>query len=151
MKILGVDLSTQNIAFCEMSLFEFFGFSVQLNRWKSHKVRRKIIKECLECFEPDYIALESVRLFHKGFINIDVIKRLGGITYLIVDFFDCPVYSIDVRSWKKHILGSAKVEKEESIRYVKDKYSIETNNDLSDAICIAEMGLRFKEKLKEIE
>lgn len=150
MKILGVDLSTVNIGFCELSLFDILAFSVRLN-YKSHKMRRRITRNYLYFFKPDYVVLESVRLFHKGFINIDAIKRLGGLTYLIVDFFDCPVYSIDVRSWKKYILGSAKVDKRESITYVKEKYAMVVDNDLSDAVCIAEMGLRFKDRLKEVE
>jgi len=151
MKVLGIDLSTQNIAFCLLSITELFGFSIQLNRFGRHKIRRQIIRECLEYFKPDFIVVESIRLFHKGFINVDVIKRLGGLVYLIVDFFGCNVYDIDVRSWKKNILGSAKVEKDYSVKYVKKKYDIITNNDMSDAICIAECGLRFKDKLKEIQ
>lgn len=144
-------MSTQNIAFCEMDLFKIFGFSIQLNRYGGHKIRRQIIKRYLKYFNPDFIVMESVRLFHRNFINIDAIKRLGGITYLVIDFFDCKSYSIDVRSWKKLILGSAKVEKEKSIYYVKKKYDIITNNDMADSICIAECGLRFKNRLKEIE
>ena len=151
MKVLGIDLSTQNIAFCQMNINELFGFSIQLNRFGRHKVRRQITRECLEYFEPDYVIMENIRLFHKGFINVEAIKRLGGITYLVIDFFNCKSYSVDVRSWKKYILGSAKVEKDYSMYYVKEKYNIITNNDMADAICLAECGLRFKDKLKEIE
>ena len=150
-KVLGVDLSTANIGFCQLSISELYGFSIQLNRYGGHKIRRKIIKEYLKYFNPDYVVMENVRLFHQNFINIDAIKRLGGLTYLIIDFFDCKSYSIDVRSWKKLILGSAKVKKDYSIEYVKNKYDIITNNDMADSICIAEVGLRFKNRLKEIE
>jgi len=150
-KILGVDISTSNIGFCQMSLNELYATSLKLNNYASHKDRRKLIRAYLAYFKPNYVVLESVRLFHKGFVNIDVIKRLGGIIYLIVDFFDCKVYSIDVRSWKKLILGSAKVGKEMSVKYVKKKYDIITNNDMADAICIAECGLNFKYRLKEVE
>lgn len=169
MKCLGVDISTSSIGFCQMDLFGLTAFSVDLHLYESHKYRREIIRESLLLFNPDFIVLESVRLFHRNFINVDVIKRLGGITYLIVDFFGCPVYNIDVRSWKSIIFGTRhitktnnKVEKEAlrqkekdySICYIEKKYDIIGNNDLADSICLAEVGMlkkRYENKFKRIE
>ena len=154
MKVLGIDISTSQIGFCEMDLFNILAFSVDLSKVSSHKKRREIIRENLSMFDPDLVVLESIRLFHYNFINLDSIKRLCGITYLIVDFFDIPVYSVDVRSWKKSIFGKSNVEKDKSICYIYDKYDIISNNDLSDAICLAEFGFHIKNeksKFKRIE
>lgn len=150
MKVLGIDLSTTTaIGFCQLSLYELSGVSIDLGRYKSHKVRRRIVRYYLSQFDPDFVILEKVRLFHKGFINVDVIKRLGGLTYLIIDSFDCPIYEIDVRSWKSVILGKANSDKNLAINYVYKKYGVWTNDNLADAICIAECGLRGLGKLRE--
>ena len=142
-----------------MDLFNIKAFSIDLSNIKSHKARRYEIKSRL-CFDfscennPDFIVVESVRLFHHNFINLDAIKRLGGIIYLIVDFYNCPVYQIDTRSWKKIILGSSKVEKDYSTIYIKGKYDIIGNNDLADSVCLAECGMiinHYREKFKRIE
>jgi hypothetical protein len=155
MKSLGVDISTSNIGYCEMTYDSIKYFSVRLDKFASHKYRRKLVRDTLKIFNPDIVVLESIRLFHKSFINIDVIKRLGGTTYLIVDFFDCNTFSIDVRSWKSIILGPCKKgekrKKEESIFYVEDKYGIMVNDDVADAICLAEVGMFYKNKIKRVE
>ena len=155
MKVLGIDISTSSIGFCQMDLFGLIAFSVKLDTYKSHKYRREIIRDNLKMFSPDVIVVESIRLFNQNFINIDAIKRLGGITYLIIDNFPSVVYSVDTRSWKKIILGSSKVEKDESVVYIEGKYGIiGINNDCADAICLAEIGLRINEfpnKFKEVE
>jgi Holliday junction resolvasome RuvABC endonuclease subunit len=87
----------------------------------------------------------------QSFINIHAIKKLAIITAVIEDSFNCPTMQVDVRSWKTAIFGTSKVKKNYSEVYIKQKYDIIVNNDLADAICIAETGLYFPEKLKEIK
>lgn len=159
--VLGVDLGTQHIGLAQISMSDLIAVNMNLTKISSHKTRRKMIWKALAQFNPSIVVFENVRLFHGGFINVDVVKRLGGLTYMIIDYYDCPTYSIDVRSWRKLILGKGQLSKEEkklgksvkqdSLDYVK-KYGIYTQDDnLSDAVCIAECGFRYFEKLKEIE
>lgn len=161
MKILGIDMGTRHFAMCFMDEKEGIYHLEELNlsKIKSHKERRFKIWSILKALnmdemiaKPDMVVLEKVILFHKAHINVDTIKRLGGLTYLIVDYYNCPTYEVAVQSWKSAILGNRSATKQDSIDYVKNRYNIDTKNDnLADAICIAEMGFKKPEKLKKVE
>lgn len=99
----------------------------------------------------------------REFINQDYIKNTAALIACIVDTareYDVEVYSVDTRSWKAQVLGSAKskrkkvgvkarketsVEKiislgfEDKIRY-ETKTGVKYNDDMADAGCIALYG-----------
>lgn len=149
MMVLGIDYSTQRCGFAIMDSLQNIHFcqSVTFKEDSNAKqIRQKIrefVKELLNEYKIDFIILERVRLFSRGKVNFDTIYNLSCIISTIVDSSDKPVYSIDTRAWKARILGSAKATKDDSIKYVREKYGIECNHDLADSICIAECGIRF--------
>lgn len=163
MRVIGIDLGTTHFAACQMSdngekLIIERTEELNMKKEKSHKKRRDMIRKLLADWDrqgkPDIIVMERILLFHKSRISIDTIKRLGSVTYLTIDSFDCQTYDIAAQSWKKLILGSAKAGKQESIDHVEKAFGVVTKNDnLADAICIAEVGLRHFgcDKLRGIE
>lgn len=126
--------------------------------------RKKVIEEINNInneFGIDIILFESVRLFHHGNIQMNSIKSLIKMqTTIINEFSDiCPIYAIDVRSWKAKVLGNGNAKKEDSVFLIKHKYpevnlldeinhplkqeiELSINDDLADAICISN-SLRF--------
>jgi len=161
MNILGVDLGTRHFALCIMNEEGICHTEeLDMSKIKSHKERRKMVWELLnemDCdysiVKPDMVVLEKIILFHKSHINVDTIKRLGGLSYLVIDhYYGVDSYEVPVQSWKTSVLGSARATKEDAIVYVKEKYGVETKNDnLADAICIAECGHNHFHKLKPAE
>lgn len=141
--ILGIDFSTARVGLAVMDakgkIFNCDTFD--LSKTKSHKERRKILVKRANEFIHDYacnvVIIEKVRLFHHGFISLATIERLVQMSGAIIDGCPVPVYSIDTRSWKKAVLGSAKATKDDSVAYVNRVYQMEVNHDLADAICIA--------------
>ena len=161
MYILGIDLGTRHFAMCFMSEHGIYHLEeLDMSKEKSHKVRRRMVWGLLSeldkdehIVKPDIVVLEKIILFHKSHINVDTIKRLGGLSHLVIDhYWESDSYEVPVQSWKASVLGSARATKEDAIIYVKDKYGVETKNDnLADAICIAECGHNYFHKLKPAE
>ncbi len=161
MNVLGIDLGTRHFAMCFMNEKQIYHLAeLDMGKIKSHKERRRMVWNLLveldqdeHIVKPDMVVLEKIILFHKSHINVDTIKRLGGLSHLVIDhYYEIDSYEIMVQSWKTVILGNRSATKQDSIDYVKQKYKVETKNDnLADAICIAECGLKFPDKLKKVE
>jgi Holliday junction resolvasome RuvABC endonuclease subunit len=142
--ILGIDYSTVRAG---VSVIDSKGNLVAYetvlldNPHLSHKQKRKYliksIKHLIEGLPVKIAVIESVRLFHHSFISMKTIYALIAVSTAIVDNLDIQVYTIDTRSWKKGVLGSAKATKEDSVRFVKRKYGIDVDHDLADSVCIA--------------
>ena len=123
------------------------------------------IHNILNKYPIDIILIESIRLFSYGRIQMSTILSLQKVhTTLVNEFSDIvDIYQIDVRSWKAKVLGNGNADKNESIRYVQNKYPeielideivkpikkeivLELNSDLADAICISEC-LKFDDSI----
>lgn len=163
--VLGIDLggaSRNGLALYSNSEKRLVYYST-VKRYESKtnlEHRKNIVKEIKyiqEKYGIDVIIFESIRLFSYGRIQMQTILSLCKLQTSIIDEFSnvCDIYQVDVRSWKARVLGSAKVEKEFSVSYVKNKYKdidiydkiyhpklketeIQINHDLCDAICISE-------------
>ena len=114
---------------------------------KRAEVKKKI-SEIVEHYNPDVIVCERIRLFSQSFLSINYIKATASLVSTIVDaVYPNPVYSVDTQVWKArvcgHKKGKRKGDKEVSVRYVFNRYNLWLNDDVSDAICIALMGLNF--------
>ena len=117
---------------------------------------RKLIKYAISKYAPDIIVVQRIRTFSQGFISTAYIKATGALIGAIVDeAFPKQVWSADTRSWKSRICGSSKglhaADKGVSVRFIRNKYGVEVNDDEADAICISLYGLGFKELLKKEE
>ena len=96
-------------------------------------------------YKVQRIIVERVKLFRGNHIsklsNIESLSRLvAGITDATFDI--CPIYDVEVRTWKAQVLGNISKDKEYSINYVKLMYKIEASEHLADSICIAIYGIR---------
>lgn len=120
---------------------------------EKRKFVSRLVAHAVKKFNPDVILVERIRTFSQGFISTAYIKTTGALIGSIVDtVYPIKVWSADTRSWKSHVCGSSKgmhkADKGVSVRFVRDKFGIETNDDEADAICIALYGLNFN-KLME--
>lgn len=127
-----------------------------------HRMRLvNTINEIRKDYHIDVLIFESIRLFSYGRIQMSTILSLCKVqTTIINEFSGCfDIYSVDVRSWKSKVLGSAKADKNDAIRQVMHKFPevnifdeivkprkketvIELNHDLADAILISQV-LKF--------
>lgn len=95
--------------------------SLDLSKVKS-KVEKRIVvkKELIKIFEfcksksSNVICIiERIRLFSRGYINMDYIQGIGALNAVITDLafeYSIPVYSVDTRSWKAQVVGTSKPE-----------------------------------------
>lgn len=117
---------------------------------------RRLVQFAVDKYKPDIIVVERIRTFSQGFISTGYIKSTGALIGAIVDaVYPMKVWSADTRSWKSRICGSSKGlhkgDKGVSVRFIKEKYGLEMNDDAADAVCMAIYGLNFSSLLKKEE
>ena len=163
-RVLGIDLggsSSNSLCLFDNKLNNIIAYNtISRNASKSNLEHRlKIIDAIKEisAFGIDILIFESIRLFSYGHIQMQTILSLNKVqTTIINEFSDCfDIYQVDVRAWKSRVLGSAKADKNDSIRYVLNRFGdrvdlidkiekprkhetvLELNHDLADSICIS--------------
>lgn len=152
---LGIDQSyTQlGIALTEApgKLISYKSYNYKGLKSKSEKrlFVRKLVGYAIKKYAPDVIVVERIRTFSQGFISTGYIKATGALIGTIVDVaYPQPVWSADTRSWKSRVCGSSKgmhnADKGVSVRFIREKFGLETNDDEADAICISLHGLNFE-------
>lgn len=106
--------------------------SINLEHYKTNTDRRNALKKYLDNMLKAIIAkadditciIERIRLHSQGFLNIDYIKSMGALNAVIIDImdeYDIPVYSVDTRCWKSHVIGTSKP-KDNNLGVPKEKY-----------------------------
>ena len=161
---MGVDYSTRRVGIAIINeKGELLVAKVEsLERFRSHKRKRLWIAKLIRDLEKEYfvgiIVVEAVRLFSgRGIprIQFETILRLQSVITTINDKVSSQMFAIETRSWKARIIPAKlrKGGKEVSVKYVKEKYGIDTVHDLADAICLAECehNPRAKQMLKEVQ
>lgn len=163
--VLGIDMGTSGrsgLALWESSANSILEYkTVSRHNAKTNLEHRMNVLESIRSickhYPVDILIFESIRLFSYGRIQMNTILSLCKMqTTIINEFSDkFDIYQIDVRAWKSRVLGNANVDKNESIRYVQNKYPqinlideivkplkkeilLELNSDLADAVCISE-------------
>lgn len=121
--------------------------------------RKNIENEILKIYNNygiDILIFESIRLFNVGRIQLQTILSQNKVQTTIVNAFSdkFDIYSVDVRSWKAKVLGTAKADKYMSINFINKKFpdidlldkinhpklktiDYELNHDLADACAIS--------------
>jgi len=125
---------------------------VSFNNKNKKEVRQRfidIVRKLDKCYKPDFYVVERIRLFSRGFLAMKTILSLGSLIYCVVDNVNKPVYSVDTRSWKYRVLGSAKCDKKDAVKFVKSKGYNVKHHDTAEAICIALYAMKYKDMLKE--
>jgi hypothetical protein len=164
-RVLGIDMGTSGRSGLALwhsnanSILEYTTVS-RHNSKTNLEHRQNVVKAIYDIndkYPIDILIFESVRLFSYGRIQMGTILSLCKMqTTIINEFSDkFDIYQVDVRSWKSRVLGNANVDKDESIRYVQNKYPhinlldeivkpikkeilLEINHDLADACAISE-------------
>ena len=99
----------------------------------------KELKAIWKEYEPEYIVIEEMAVFR----NAKSMRALIGLLYhLVIEFtkYEALVILVKPSEWRKgKIKGKCRADlKKESIEYVANKYKMSVNDDISDAILIAE-------------
>lgn len=123
---------------------------------KSKSEKRQFVKRlvhfAIKKYAPDIIVVERIRTFSQGFISTAYIKVTGALISTVVDeaFPQC-VWSADTRSWKSRVCGGSKgmhnADKGVSVRFVRDKFGLDINDDEADAVCISLYGLNGEQHI----
>ncbi len=110
---------------------------------------RRLVKRLTKFYKPDFVTVERIRMFSGGNVSMAVIMSLGALTLTVVDAaWPLETYSIDTRSWKSKILGSAKASKQDGINYISSLGFEVDNDDQGDAGCMALYASRSDALLK---
>jgi hypothetical protein len=166
--IMGIDVSTTTIGWCILSYargqkpklinHSFYKPSKKGNLFERLDQTRKDIRQIVEKYNPDYIAIEDLIKFMKGkssattIINLSVFNRMIGL--MAYDFLGRPPDLFNVMSIRHGIrreIGEKKLPAKEELPqhisalldieypWIKDKkgkIKIESY-DVSDAMCVA--------------
>lgn len=152
MKIMGIDSSSQKsgIAIFDGSLTHYELVDCAYMHDYDDRFPKMIhqIRKLIEHFSPDIVYIEDTWEKSSAFNNIATVKKLsyivGGIRCICAEY-GIPCNLIYPSEWRKTIgMKTGKLKREElkclSIDYVAKKFGINVNDDVSDAICIAEAG-----------
>lgn len=122
-----------------------YGESFDLSKFSNNTQKRiflsRLLKSLVMYNDVDIVLVERARTFSGSgqghFISTRTIKAFGTMISTIVDaVFPLPVYSVDTRSWKSKVLGSASASKDDAVKFVK-KFGFEIDHDGADALCMA--------------
>ena len=144
--VMGIDSSTTSTGWCILDNEEnkIYARGVikpdkRLSMLKRIIYIEKEIKAIYAEYEPEYICIEEMVAFR----NANSMRALIGLLYhLVIEFEKREALVVLVRpsEWRKgKVKGRVRSEyKANCIEYVKNKYGIEVEEDVADAICIAE-------------
>lgn len=148
MKILFLDLSTKSSGWCVGENGKIIGYGCitasSTNVLKRIAAITDEIDKLVQQYKIEKIVAEEVRTDYKNVHTYKVLNWIQGITlyraYLINPKIDYEF--IQASSWRSSIgiqtgRGIKRdTLKQEDIKYVKNKYSIDANDDVCDAICL---------------
>lgn len=153
MIVLGIDESYTRTGIAIVNSSGIINaFDVDFKGCKDKTSKRKLLKNVIintvKQYKPDIIVCERIRLFSQKFISQNYIKSTAALIACLVDeVYPLKIYSVDTQVWKArvcgHKKGKTKGDKDVSVRYILNKFNLKFNDDICDAICIAEMGLNF--------
>lgn len=124
--------------------------SMKGSNTEKRKTVRRVVKRLIKIYAPDFVTVERIRLFSGGNVSAKVVMSLGALNLSIVDAADpvC-VYSIDTRSWKSKVIGSAKATKDDAVSFIRGLGVKVKNHDQADAACMALYACRMDALLKQ--
>ena len=157
---LGIDESYTNFGICvtegdniidgKIIKVKSFNFKGLKSKTEKREFVRDLTKRSIEKYKPNIIIVERIRTFSKGFMGINTyIKNTAPLVASIVDSaYPQKVYSVDTRCWKSRVIGQSKGNKSVSVKYIKNRFGLKSNDDAADAACISLFGLEYEKWLK---
>ena len=109
----------------------------------------KELLKSIEQLKPDIIVIEKDVVFGNMKV-IDLLMKIIGAVYGYCLFNGIAYYEFAPSEWRKYVklqaFGRKRNEfKQASIKYVKDNFNKEVNDDESDAICV---GIAYCKKFR---
>lgn len=145
-RMCGFDASTKKTGFCimdnaEMIDYGLLDYSEIDDKETRTKMMCKAILEKLNFYKPEIIVIED----SWNAMNVEVTKiltRVMGVTYGWALENNCEWHTLLPSQWRKLCgLNQGKKKRQElkemSIQFVKDKYDIDVNDDVADAIALS--------------
>ena len=113
------------------------------------KLMTKELLDSIEQLNPDIIVIEKDVVFGNMKV-IDLLMKIIGAVYGYCLFNGIAYYEFAPSEWRKYVklqaFGRKRNEfKQASIKYVKDNFDKEVNDDESDAICV---GIAYCKKFR---
>jgi Holliday junction resolvasome RuvABC endonuclease subunit len=89
------------------------------------------------------IAYIETPIYMQNIKATNSIARVVGIVHSWLIRNNIPDFEVDVKAWKKGVLGNGNAKKEEIMKFVKSNYGSKLiyNQDLADAACISLWGV----------
>lgn len=106
----------KSVTHCYLDKYKLNTSKRKALRFKVREVLAKVDKLAKKYDAEVLVLVERVRLYSKKFINKDAIIAGGTLIALIVDEayeYSYPVYSVDTKSWKVQVIGTAEKEENE--------------------------------------
>lgn len=147
MRILGLDTSTTSTGYAVLDNEKLISYGTIKSPTKADLLDRVIyieenIKQIIKAKEITFIVIEDLAVTRSA----STTKALAGLLYhLLIEFRKKELLVVQARpsEWRKKckIKGKCRKElKENAIKYIKNKYGVDANDDEADSICIAEYG-----------
>lgn len=140
MTVVGIDQSYTRTGVSvarDCKLVECCSYDMQFaSKSSKRKFLSTLVRLYVMLYQPDMIVVERVRLFSQRFVSQATVMALATLITTIVDATDVPVYSVDTRSWKARVIGSAKASKEDTVRYF-TRLGLSVDHDAADSAGIA--------------
>lgn len=124
-------------------------FKKEKNGYKRLELMVKELLENIEQLKPDIIVIEKDVVFSNMKV-IDLLMKIIGAIYGFCLSNGITYYEFAPSEWRKYVklqvFGRKRTEfKQASIKYIKDNFDKEVNDDEADAICV---GIAYCKKFK---
>ncbi len=153
--LLSLDTSTTSTGWAvfQNGIYQDSGvideFKKEKNGYKRLGLMVKKLLMYIEQLNPDIIVIEKDVVFGNMKV-IDMLMKIIGAVYGFCLKNEITYYEFAPSEWRKYVklqaFGRKRVEfKQASIKYVKDNFNKEVNDDEADAICV---GIAYCKKFK---
>ena len=117
-------------------LIKVESFPMPKDKKNARQTLARLIKRLEERYQPEYFIVERVRLWSGNHIAIQTIIALSQLVTTIIDATDLKIYSVDTKSWKSRVLGTANATKDDAVGHMRG-LGFEVDHDAADAGCMA--------------
>ena len=152
-KLCCIDLSTQKtgIAYFKNGKYKehfLLDYSKNKDTVARFKTMSQEIWNLLEKYKPMIVFIEDT-YSGRNAQTMKILTRLQGVIYAWCMLNDGEFNTITPSQWRKHLdftqsKGVKRQQlKEQSVKYILDRYKLEVNDDEADAICIGDAVLKM--------
>lgn len=157
-RILGLDQSSTICGYCviENNKLLTYGVHEEKNPDIIHRImkHKQWMKGVVDIWEIDQVIFEEVYMSNNAKTALSLGQVLGALQIAAYEQLGTKPLVVSPASWRSHcgIKGKARAQqKENTQKYIKNKFDIVASFDCADAICIAIYGnylSQFEEEIK---